>query len=89
MECFSAVFPALNDLEIIEATQASMVGWDSLATVTLVTAVEDEFGIEIPPEDVEILVSFDTFQNYLAQYRVNSERSNALVSSQLSPPGDK
>lgn len=67
MECFAAVFPALNDVEIIEAMQASMAGWDSLVAVTLVNVVEDEFGIEIPPEEVEVLVSFDTFRNYLAK----------------------
>lgn len=66
VDCFSAVFLSLSQEDITKATQASMPAWDSLATVTLVNVVEDEFGIEIPPDEVENLVSFETFLTYLS-----------------------
>lgn len=66
IECFSAVFPSLSREEIASATQTSWPAWDSLANVTLVNLIEDEFQIEIPTEAMENLVSFDTLLSYLA-----------------------
>ena len=36
-----------------------MSDWDSIATVTLITLIEEEFDIEVEAEDLERLVSFD------------------------------
>lgn len=36
----------------------SVGGWDSVATVTLAATVEEEFGIEFEPEEMEELISF-------------------------------
>lgn len=65
IQCFAAVFPSLGDEQIARARQTSMVEWDSLATVTLLALLEDEFGIEIPPEDLHDLDSFEAYSNYL------------------------
>jgi acyl carrier protein len=57
--CFSVVFPELNANEIKRASTASVATWDSLATVTLISVIEEEFEISLPPDDLEYLVSFD------------------------------
>ena len=63
--CFAAVFPELSDREIRTASPASVGSWDSLASVTLVSVLEEEFNLEIAPEDVEQLVSFQLVLDYL------------------------
>ena len=59
VRCFQAVFPDLNETEIRQATAVSVSTWDSVATVTLVSVVEEEFGIEISLDDVEQVMSFN------------------------------
>ncbi len=63
--CFSTVFPDLAPDEIPLASMASVGKWDSLATITLLTVIEEEFDLQIPPEDLEQLVSFDLILDYL------------------------
>ncbi len=58
-ECFKIVFPNLSADEILRASSASVATWDSLATVTLVSVIEEEFGVTISPDEYEFLVSFD------------------------------
>lgn len=64
-ECFLVVFPALSPGEIPYASPASVGSWDSLATISLVTVVEEEFGIQFPPGDLELLGSFELMLDYL------------------------
>jgi len=59
VNCFATVFPALDENEIQLSSHTSVANWDSLATVTLVSVVEEEFGISIPAEDFEYMISFD------------------------------
>jgi acyl carrier protein len=40
-------------------------GWDSLATANLVAVLEEEFSIQVKPQDVEQLVSFPQILHYL------------------------
>ncbi|HTU22952.1 MAG TPA: acyl carrier protein [Gemmataceae bacterium] len=65
VQCFATVFPNLGPDEITQASPASVGSWDSLATINLVTVLEEEFGIQFPPEDLECLVSFELILNYL------------------------
>lgn len=48
--CFQAVFPLLGEEEIDIATPESVPQWDSIATVRLATAVEEEFSVELELE---------------------------------------
>jgi acyl carrier protein len=64
--CFAAVFPDLPAAEIPAATPAGVKAWDSIAHVTLIAVVEEEFGITVDPADLEHLVSFDAFLDYLS-----------------------
>ena len=66
LDCFRAVFPDFSDEQLAAATTDNTPAWDSIALVTLVTLVEEEFGIDLPPDDYGILLSFDAFAARLA-----------------------
>ena len=63
--CFTAVFPKLTRAEVESATPLTVPAWDSLANVMLVTVIEEEFGLEIPVEELPQLGSFDRLLEYL------------------------
>ena len=51
--CFMAVFPSLDREAVRTASPDTVPDWDSIATVTLLAAVEDEFGVAIDVADIE------------------------------------
>jgi acyl carrier protein len=63
--CFATVFPALPETEIDSAGMTSVKGWDSLATVNLITVIEEEFGIQVNAQDLGQMVSFQQILHYL------------------------
>ena len=65
--CFAAVFPELSHQEIIHASSTTVPGWDSVAGVTLLTVVEEEFGISIEEDDPAKFDSFDRILVYLQE----------------------
>lgn len=65
--CFSAVLPDLTAEEVAQATATSVGSWDSVATITLIAVVEEEFGISIEVEDPARFDSFQGFLNYLRE----------------------
>ncbi len=65
VRCFLSVFPELGDEEIRSASAESLSAWDSLATVTLVAVLQEEFGLEIDPGDLEKFVSFGRVRSYV------------------------
>ena len=67
VRCFSSVFPGLTPEEIQSASVQSLAAWDSLAAVTLVAVVEQEFGIQIDLLDLEELNSFAAIRAYLVR----------------------
>jgi acyl carrier protein len=64
--CFAAVFPNLPQSQITTATLDTVEGWDSVAAATLITAVEEEFGVEFDMDAVGDLTSFQAFQAALS-----------------------
>lgn len=56
--CFDAVFADLELGDLRKASVASVPEWDSLATITLMALIEEEFGITISTDDLELFVSF-------------------------------
>ena len=44
---------------------STVEGWDSLASVTLITVIEEEFGVEVRPEELASFVSFRHVMDYL------------------------
>jgi acyl carrier protein len=71
VHCFSTVFPDLGLDEVPSAGMASVASWDSLATLSLVTVLEEEFQVQFPPEDLEQLVSFELILYYLEGKQVH------------------
>ena len=57
-DCFREVFPDLEDEQIETAVRADMSEWDSLATLTLLAVVEEEFGLQLDDEAIAKLTSF-------------------------------
>ena len=56
--CFRQVFPELNSDQIHLAAQENIAGWDSIAHVTLLGLIGEEFGIEIDFEQFTEATSF-------------------------------
>ncbi len=66
--CFRLVFPKLkDDAAIYSATQATVQEWDSIATITLVNVIEEEFRIVMDFEILGDLTSFDLMLDYVAK----------------------
>jgi acyl carrier protein len=61
-KCFSAVFPELSSEEIAKANPNTTGAWDSLNAVTLMALIQEEFGIELAPDELENM----SFQNMMA-----------------------
>jgi acyl carrier protein len=66
--CFMLVFPKLSESSVYHASPASLEAWDSLATVNLLSVIEEEFGIAVPAEDIEKFVSYERILRYLQEY---------------------
>jgi acyl carrier protein len=63
--CFSAVFPRLGLEEVPDATTEGVAEWDSLASLTLVAVIEEEFGLTVDDLDLPELGSFSAFDEYV------------------------
>jgi acyl carrier protein len=63
--CFSGVFPGMRRDELTAASTASLARWDSVAHVTLLSALAEEFRLEFEMEDFEELVSYALIVQYL------------------------
>jgi acyl carrier protein len=65
--CFRVVFPELTETEILAASQESVAAWDSVAAITLVNVIEDEFGVELDLDNLSELDSFAKVNKYLQE----------------------
>jgi acyl carrier protein len=65
--CFANVFPGLPPAELPNASAASLARWDSIAHVTLLSAISEEFSLDISPEDFEELTSYKLIADYVAE----------------------
>ena len=61
-----------EDLVTPEASFVDDLGADSLDTVELVMALEEEFGIEIPDEDAEKITTVHQAIDYINERRAKS-----------------
>ncbi len=64
-ECFCVVFPELSREEAATAEITSVESWDSLAALTLVSVIEEQFSLRIPLEQIPELVSFEKIAQFL------------------------
>jgi acyl carrier protein len=65
VRAFQAVFPDLPAGKIRTASQETVETWDSVAAITLINVIEEEFGIEIDFDDLDDLTSFPAILSYV------------------------
>lgn len=63
-KCFQIIFPEMPDGNIADANQNSVPEWDSVAAITLLNVIEDEFHITM---DLEMAAELDSFK-HIEQY---------------------
>jgi acyl carrier protein len=64
--CFKKVFPNLSRTDILDASQDTLGAWDSIAQVTLISLIGEEFGMEPDFEDFEETTTFAAFREVLS-----------------------
>ena len=63
--CFSLAFPALPAESIPTASVQTVPEWDSIAQITLLTLIGEEFGLEIDFEEFGDAASFEALASRL------------------------
>jgi acyl carrier protein len=66
LRCFETVFPQVSPDLFSGASQESLAQWDSIAAITLVNVIEDEFGF---PVDLDLLPELNSFNRVLHYVR--------------------
>jgi acyl carrier protein len=67
IKIFEAVFPGLTKEQIRAASQDAVSNWDSIAAVTLINLMDEEFGVTIDFERVADLTSFSEILGYMKE----------------------
>lgn len=74
LEKLSAIIKEQLNLDDVEVTESSNfkddLGADSLDLFELVMSLEEEFGVEIPSEDLEKIATVGDVVNYLKEHGV-------------------
>jgi acyl carrier protein len=65
LRCFSSVFPNLTPDQLRLASVQNVPEWDSLAALTLLAVLQEEFAVQIDFGDLPSLDSFDSVRRYL------------------------
>jgi acyl carrier protein len=63
--CFASIFPALSPDQIRAASVETVPDWDSLAAVTLIAVLEEEFDTQIDLMEMTELTSYQAVRDYL------------------------
>lgn len=64
-KCFLAVFPELKPEDVTLAAPTTVTDWDSVASVNLLTVIEEEFGVQVDFTDVLETLSYEQLCVYL------------------------
>ena len=64
--CFSLAFPQMDPSHYPSASAENTNGWDSIAQVTLLTLIGEEFGIDIDFEEFEGATSFEALTSRIS-----------------------
>ena len=62
---FRAVFDLTPSTPVTQCQQSNTASWDSMAHVSLVAAIEGEFGLSIDAGDSLTLTSYEAVRQYL------------------------
>ncbi len=74
--CFQSVFPDLGAGDLMRASQAGVPQWDSVAHVTLLSAICEEFQIELDDESFESLTSYSLIVDFVEGQASQSRSSH-------------
>ncbi len=66
-QVFAQIFPTLDPSSFSKATMEKTEGWDSLAHIQLIMALESVFSINIPVDNFEQLTSYAAIYIYLEE----------------------
>ena len=64
---FVQTFPAIDPAKVTEATQETVEGWDSIATLALISSIEEDFGVKIGYDRVASLHTYDDVYQLLKE----------------------
>ncbi len=67
IQCFKTVFEDLPESNVPSASQQTVAAWDSIAAITLMNVIEEEFQIPVDFDRMAELDSFESIQQYLEQ----------------------
>ena len=81
-ECFKTAFPDVAPGNIETTALETTPQWDSMATVILITVIEEQFDISIDLNDLSKLTSYSSILEYL-QIRAQSVSGRSEISGQV------
>ena len=67
VRCFSSAFPKMDPSQYATASAENTSEWDSVAQVTLLTLIGEEFGMEIDFLEFEGATSFEALANRISE----------------------
>lgn len=76
LDCMKAVFPTVSEGTLAEASMENLAQWDSLSTVTIAALIEENFEVEIEPEDLVKLTSFKNIASFLKEQEGKKEAND-------------
>jgi acyl carrier protein len=71
IKVFQTVFPDMDPQKVPAASQQSVPGWDSVAAITLMNVIEEEFEIQLDFDKAADLTSFQEILDYLLEVQPN------------------
>jgi acyl carrier protein len=71
IKVFQTVFPDMDPEKISAASQESVPGWDSVAAITLMNVIEEEFETQLDFDKAADLTSFQEILGYLREVQPN------------------
>lgn len=71
VKVFQTVFPDMDPEKIPAASQESVPGWDSVAAITLMNVIEEEFETQLDFDKAADLTSFQEILGYLREVQPN------------------
>jgi acyl carrier protein len=67
IKVFQTVFADMDAQQALTASQESVPGWDSVAAITLMNVIEEDFEIQMDFDKAAELTSFHEILNYLRE----------------------
>lgn len=65
-DCVRTVFPQLSDDELRAATRQGLEAWDSLATLSLITLIEETWDVMLTDDEVAQFSSVEQIKTVMA-----------------------